>query len=107
MTDYFSKYIEVIALPNKQAPTMAGGIVQVYCRQGALVRMISDQGREFLSVISDQGSEFQGREQVQVQFQCSLDWLAGVASASGKHARQQEGSVKQLEKSTNGGRIYC
>ena len=32
--------------------------------------------------------------------------LAGWSSysASGKHARQQEGSVKQLEKSTNGGR---
>ena len=51
MTDYFSKYVEVIALPKKQAPTMAGGIVQVYCRPGALVRMISDQGREFLNEI--------------------------------------------------------
>ena len=51
MTDYFSKYVEVVALPNKQAPTVAGGIFQVYCRQGAPVRIISDQGREFLNEV--------------------------------------------------------
>ena len=52
MTDYFSKYVEAVALHDKQASTVAQGVFQVYCRQGAPVKTISDQGREFLNEVS-------------------------------------------------------
>ena len=54
MTDYFSKYVETVALPDKQASTVARGIFQIYCRQGAPVRIVSDQGREFINEVRGQ-----------------------------------------------------
>ena len=52
MTDYFSKYVESIALTDKQASTVAQRIFQVYCRQGAPVKILNDQGREFLNEVN-------------------------------------------------------
>ena len=47
MTDYFSKYVEAVPIPNKTAVSVAQGIYKVYCRHGAPVSIICDQGREF------------------------------------------------------------
>ena len=47
MTDYFSKYVEAVPIRNKSAVSVARGIYEVYCRQGAPVQIISDQGKEF------------------------------------------------------------
>ncbi len=35
MTDYFSKYVEAVPIPDKSALSVAQGIHKVYCRQGA------------------------------------------------------------------------
>ena len=45
MTDYFSKYVEAAAIPNKSAFSVARAIYKVYCRHGAPVSVICDQGK--------------------------------------------------------------
>ena len=47
MTDYFSKYVEVVPILDKSAIAVAIAIYQVYCTHGAPVAIIADQGREF------------------------------------------------------------
>ena len=37
VTDYFSKYVEAIPIPDKSADSAAKGIYKIYCRQGAPV----------------------------------------------------------------------
>ena len=49
MTDYFSKYVEAVPIPDKTAVSVAQGIYKVYCRQGAPVSIICDQGKEFVN----------------------------------------------------------
>ena len=49
MTDYFSKYVEAVPIPDKTAVSGAQGIYKVYCRQGAPVSIICDQGKEFVN----------------------------------------------------------
>ena len=44
VTDYFSKYVEAVPLEDKSAISVAKGIFKVYCRQGAPVHCICDQG---------------------------------------------------------------
>ena len=51
MTDYFSKYVEAIPLPNKSAESVAKGIHKVYCRHGAPISIITDQGSEFTNKV--------------------------------------------------------
>jgi len=51
MTDYFSKYVEAVPIPDKTAISVAQGIYKVYCRQGAPVSIICDQGKEFVNQI--------------------------------------------------------
>ena len=51
MTDYFSKYIEAVPIKDKSAVSVARGINEVYCRQGAPVHIISDQGKEFINQV--------------------------------------------------------
>ena len=43
MTDYFSKYVEAIPIPDKSADSVAKGIYKIYCQQGAPVHIITDQ----------------------------------------------------------------
>ena len=50
VTDYFSKYVEAIAIRNKSADSVAKGIYKIYCRQGAPVHIITDQ----LQLVADQ-----------------------------------------------------
>lgn len=51
VTDYFSKYIEAIPICDKTAHSVAKGIYKIYCRHGAPVSMICDQGREFINQV--------------------------------------------------------
>ena len=51
MTDYFSKYVEAVPIPDKTAVSVAQGIYKVYCRQGAPVSIICDQGKEFVNQV--------------------------------------------------------
>ena len=48
-TDYFSKYLEAIPLPEKSALSVVKGLNKTYCRHGAPAHIISDQGRDFVN----------------------------------------------------------
>ena len=37
MTDYFSKYVEAIPLPDKSDVSVTKGLYKAYCRHGALL----------------------------------------------------------------------
>jgi len=50
-TDYFSKYVEAIPLPDKSALSVTKGLYKSYCRHGAPVHIISDQGRDFVNQV--------------------------------------------------------
>ncbi len=46
MTDAFSKYVELVAIPNKEADTVADAIFAHWiCRYGIPVKLITDQGK--------------------------------------------------------------
>ena len=49
---YVGKYVEAVPLKDKSALLVARGIYEVYCRQGAPVHIISDQGKAFNQVAS-------------------------------------------------------
>ena len=51
MTDYFSKYVEAIPLPDKSAVSVAKGLYKAYCRHGSPAHIISDQGRKFVNQV--------------------------------------------------------
>ena len=46
MTCYFSKWIEVFAIPDIRAQSIAVAIYVAYCRHGAWTNIITNQGRE-------------------------------------------------------------
>ena len=50
--DHFTKWIETRPLKTKEAKEVAKGIFSIYCRQGAPVQIITDNGPEFTSMIS-------------------------------------------------------
>lgn len=48
MTDYFTRWVEAIPLPNKEAITVAGVIHrEIFCRYGAPESILTHQGTEF------------------------------------------------------------
>ena len=49
--DYFTKYAEAIALPNQAAETITRALDEVFSRHDALSAIITDQGRNFQSLI--------------------------------------------------------
>lgn len=51
MTDYFSKYVEAIPIQDKSAIAVARGIFKIYCRQGAPVHVVCDQGKELINKV--------------------------------------------------------
>ncbi len=53
MIDYFTKYVEVSPIPDKSAISVSRGIYRIYCRQGAPVSIICDQGREFVNQVNN------------------------------------------------------
>ena len=51
-TDSFSKLVELTAIPDKSAPTVAKAFYEKWiCRYGAPIQFVSDQGREFTNSI--------------------------------------------------------
>ena len=50
--DYFTKWVEAFSLPNQEARTIADVLVKEFvCRFGVLLRIHSDQGRNFESAL--------------------------------------------------------
>ena len=56
-TDYFSKWPEACALPNKNATSVANFLYSLYCRYGA-GDIITDQGREFVNQVQIQTNTY-------------------------------------------------
>ena len=53
MTDAFTKYAEVCAIPNKEAPTVARAIFERWiCRFGCPLEFTSDNGKEFCNELT-------------------------------------------------------
>jgi len=51
-TDYFTKYVEAVPLLDKSADSVATNLYSTFCRHGAPVHVISDQGREFVNQVN-------------------------------------------------------
>ena len=52
MTDAFTKYVELVAVPNKEAGTVASALINRWvCRFGVPLEFITDQGREFKNAL--------------------------------------------------------
>jgi hypothetical protein len=55
MTDALTKYVELVPLPNKEADTVANAIFDKwYCRFGAPLDIVTDQGKEFCAKLSNE-----------------------------------------------------
>jgi hypothetical protein len=54
MTDAFTKYVELVAVENKEASTVGSAIFERWiCRYGSPLEIITDQGKEFCNQLSD------------------------------------------------------
>jgi transposase InsO family protein len=54
ITDAFTKYVELVVLPNKEALTVATGILNRWiCRFGLPIELITDQGKEFTNRMAE------------------------------------------------------
>ena len=62
-TDYFSKWIEAQAIPNKSAVTVAKFLLSLICRFGCFSICHSDQGREFVNQLNHNLFQLAGIEQ--------------------------------------------
>ena len=61
MTDGFTKYTELVAIPNKSAETCARALFERWiCRFGVPAVLVSDRGREFLNDTVNQMTEYLG-----------------------------------------------
>ena len=60
--DYFSKWTEMVLIPNKKASTIAKELYFMFTRYGCPRRIISDRGREFCNALSDKLFGFFGVE---------------------------------------------
>ena len=55
MTDAFTKYVELVALPNKEAGTTGSAIFNRWiCRYGTPLEIVSDGGKEFCNQLADE-----------------------------------------------------
>jgi transposase InsO family protein len=55
LTDAFSRYAEIVAIDNKEAPTVAKAIFDRWiCRFGCPLEFTSDNGREFCNKLTDE-----------------------------------------------------
>ena len=53
ITDAFTKYVELVALPNKEAVTVATAFFNRWiCRYGSPLQLTTDQGSEFMAKVS-------------------------------------------------------
>jgi transposase InsO family protein len=63
LTDAFTKYAEVIAIENKEAPTIARCFFEKWiCRFSSPARCITDQGKEFCNKLLDEVCKIWGVE---------------------------------------------
>ncbi len=54
VTDAFSKFAELIAIPDKHAETVAEALFSRWlCRHGLPLEIVSDQGKEFCNEVVD------------------------------------------------------
>lgn len=51
--DYYSKWVEAGALPNKECDGIAKFLYSLFCRHGMPRKVQSDQGKEFVNSLSD------------------------------------------------------
>jgi hypothetical protein len=55
ITDSFSKYVELVAVPSKEAPVVTEAIFfRWICRYGMPLEIITDQGKEFCNQLSEE-----------------------------------------------------
>ena len=55
ITCAFTKWVEVIPLPNKEAPTVAKAVFEEWiCRRGVMNLLVSDGGKEFANAILEE-----------------------------------------------------
>ena len=55
MSCAFSKWVEVVPLENKEAPTVAKAIFEQWiCRRGVMHQLVSDGGKEFANTLLDE-----------------------------------------------------
>ena len=53
VTDAFTKYVQLVAIPNKETATVAKGIFEhSICCFGAPLEIVTDQGKEFTGQMS-------------------------------------------------------
>ena len=50
-TDYFTKYVEAVPIPDKTAGSVAKALFKTFCRHGAPAHIITDQGTEFVNQV--------------------------------------------------------
>ena len=63
MTDAFTKYVELVALPNKEAGTTGSAIFSRWiCRFGTPLEIVSDNGKEFCNELSKELYKLMGVE---------------------------------------------
>ena len=60
--DYFSKWTEMVPIPNKKASTIVKELYFMFTRYGCPRRIISDRGREFCNALSQKLFSFFGVE---------------------------------------------
>ena len=54
ITDAFTKYVELVAIPDKEAATIATAIFQKWiCRYGSPLQITTDNGKEFCAKLSE------------------------------------------------------
>lgn len=62
-TDYFSKWVEAEALPDKRAQSVAKFLLRLVCRLGCFEYCHTDQGREFVNELNSTLFDLAGIEQ--------------------------------------------
>ena len=54
ITDAFTKYVELVALPSKESAEVAQGLFDRWiCRFGAPLEIFTDQGKEFCGELTN------------------------------------------------------
>ena len=54
VTDTFTKYVQLVAIPNKEAATIAKGIFEHWiCHFGVPLEIVTDQGKDFTGQMSE------------------------------------------------------
>ena len=75
MTDAFTKYAEIVAIPNKEAVTVGDEIFTKWiCRYGCLAIILTDMGKEFINKITTKlydKLDIKGSKTTQAHPQCN------------------------------------